>query len=348
MWRHRDAVRFWESNGGAGPRGTPTLNNGRVYAFGATGILNALDAGSGAVVWSRNAASDTGDGGPGLGLLELAAGDRRHRRSSPPPASWPPTTPPLASRAGCGPTGGGGYSSPHLMTIDGVPQILLLRGRRRDQRRAGRRHRALGAHVGAGRRHRAAGSWPTGRHPDHHRRRHGRASACAASRSRTSPSGWTVEERWTSRGLKPYFNDFVVHKGHASASTAAFSRASTSRTATRKWKGGRYGSGQLVLLARPGPAAGAVGGRRAGARSARRPTSSRSSRGSRRSRARPGTTRCWSATSCWFATARRWPRSGCPAWAADEQACWRRHNCARSVPRAARLIPAARGNWATR
>ena len=45
--------------------------------------------------------------------------------------------------------------------------------------------------------------------------------------------------------------------------------------------------------------------------------SSRSSRGSQRSRARPGTTRCWSATSCWFATTRRWPRSGCPSRPAD-------------------------------
>src|SRR5262249_30301438 len=62
------------------------------------------------------------------------------------------------------------------------------------------------------------------------------------------PGGWTALERWTSVGLKPYFNDFVVHKGHVFGfdgnNLACIDLADGKRT----WKGGRYGHGQLILL----------------------------------------------------------------------------------------------------
>ena len=60
--------------------------------------------------------------------------------------------------------------------------------------------------------------------------------------------GWNVQERWTSRGLKPYFNDFVVHEGHAYGFDGSILSCIDVADGARKWKGGRYGNGQLVLL----------------------------------------------------------------------------------------------------
>ena len=314
VWRHRDAARFWESNGGAGPRGTPTLSNGRVYAFGATGIVNALDARTGArgLVAQRRDRHGRQDI-PDWGFAELAARRRRPRRSSPRRAGWPPTTSPTGEPRWVGPTGGARLQ-------------LAASGddRRRDADPAAERQPAATSVAPAdgtllwehdvGRRRRivqpaltADGdvliSAPATRRA---------ASACAALAVAHGAGGWTVEERWTSRGLKPYFNDFVVHEGPRLRLRRQHPRrASISRTATRKWKGGRYGNGQLLLLRRSGSAAGAVRRRRARAGPGDARPVHRARAGSRRSTARPGTTRCWSATCCWFATARRWPRSGC-------------------------------------
>jgi outer membrane protein assembly factor BamB len=62
------------------------------------------------------------------------------------------------------------------------------------------------------------------------------------------PGGWTAEERWTSVGLKPYYNDFVVHKGHAFGFDGSILACIDLADGKRKWKGGRYGHGQLIVL----------------------------------------------------------------------------------------------------
>jgi hypothetical protein len=64
--------------------------------------------------------------------------------------------------------------------------------------------------------------------------------------------GWTVEERWTSYGLKPYFSDFVVHDGHAYGFDGVALSCIDLKDGERKWEGGSYGNGQLVLLPEQG------------------------------------------------------------------------------------------------
>jgi outer membrane protein assembly factor BamB len=127
VWRHRDPVRFWESNGGAGPRATPTLSKDRVYAFGATGILNALASANGKVVWSHNVASDTGRKIPDWGFASspLVVDDLVIVAAAGTLAAYDIATGNLRWR---GPSYGGSYSSPHRATIDGVLQIVLLGG----------------------------------------------------------------------------------------------------------------------------------------------------------------------------------------------------------------------------
>ena len=243
VWRHRDATRFWESSGGAGPRATPTLDAGRVYTLGATGILNVLDADDGSVAWSRNAAADTSTKVPIWGFsgsplvvgdvviaavagsliaYDLVTGDQRWSR----------------------PASGDCYSSPHLLSLDGVAQVLLFT-------------KAGAASVAP-----ADGAllweyaWPGQPIVQPALTAAGDVLISVTDRSGLrrlavahGPGGWTTEERWTSVQLKPYFSDFAVHNGHAYGFSGRSLACISLDDGARQWRGGRYGNGQLVLLA---------------------------------------------------------------------------------------------------
>jgi outer membrane protein assembly factor BamB len=246
VWRHSDAARFWESNGGAGPRATPTLSSGRVYTVGGTGILNALDARDGSVVWSRNVASDTRTQVPPWGIASspLVIGDLVIAAAAGSLAGYDAAT---GNPRWLGPTDGWGYSSPHLWTIDGVAQVVLLNG-------AG----AIGVAPSDGTllwTH----AWPSDGMVQPAMIEGGdfligSGSGLSANTGMQrvtvarNSGKWAVTERWTSNGLKPYFNDFVVHNGHAFGFDGSILACIDLNDGTRQWKGGRYGHGQMILL----------------------------------------------------------------------------------------------------
>jgi outer membrane protein assembly factor BamB len=60
IWVHQDKARFSEDLGGPGPRATPSFADGKIYALGASGLLNCLDAGDGHALWSRDIVKDSG------------------------------------------------------------------------------------------------------------------------------------------------------------------------------------------------------------------------------------------------------------------------------------------------
>jgi len=208
--------------------------------------MNVLDESTGAVVRSRNAVSDTGAKIPGWGISgsPLVVGDLVIVAASGNLVAYD-----LASGKPrwLGPHGGNSYSSPQLLTIDGVAQIVLM-----DSTGATSVALADGKPLWNH-------SWPSdtrimqpaviadgdvmfsvgdGMGGGGMRRiaiKHG-------------SSGWTTEERWTSEDMNCSFTDFVIHKGHAFGFDWGTLACIDLNDGKRKWRSARHGYGQIVLL----------------------------------------------------------------------------------------------------
>jgi outer membrane protein assembly factor BamB len=242
VWKHSDPARFYESNGGPGPRATPTLSNGRVYTQGATGIVNVLDAATGAVVWTRNSVNDTGAKVPGWGIAgsPLVVNDLVIVAASGNLVAYDLAT---GKPRWQDPTGASGYSSPQLVTLNGVQQVVLLNS-----------NGAIGVSLADGKllwEHKwegvpivQPGVTPNGDLLVSVSESSGLRRLAVAQGS----SGWTVQERWTSEDINPWFNDFVVHNGYAYGFNGSSLVCVSLEDGKLKWKGKRYGYGQLILL----------------------------------------------------------------------------------------------------
>ena len=260
LWSHEDHARHEDVEGGIGPRATPTFADGQIFALGATGILNCLDAESGEVRWSRNIATDAETKGPMWGfsssplvlddlVIVFACADFAETENKRLLAYRNDSGEPVWSA----PAGKISYSSPQLASIDGELQILFVGdvGLFAFDPKSGERlwqHPIPPGNPGQPRavQPRAVGSnkvlFDAG--PDHG------TVLLDVSRGEEPHAGgaWLVTQRWMSRQLKPSFDDFVTSGDHIYGFDGRVFSCLDLQTGRRQWKKGRYGSGQVLLL----------------------------------------------------------------------------------------------------
>ena len=143
-----------------------------------------------------------------------------------------------------GEAGGKGYSSPHLLEIDGVPQVLMMNDR------------GVVSVLPEDGKLLWEYSWP---HSDRILQpamasngdivlSTGGSEGMCRLKVQREAEGWNIQELWKAAVLKSYFNDFTVYKDVAFGFSGPFIECVDIQEGKRNWKGRRYG-GQIVLLA---------------------------------------------------------------------------------------------------
>ncbi len=128
-WSHGDNTGFTSPITGDGPRATPTIAQNRVYAQGATGMLNCLELKTGKRIWSKNILSDNeasikewGVAGSPLvfdSLVVVSAGGQNNQSL----AAYHKDT---GKKIWSGGNDRAGYSSALVATLAGARQILIF------------------------------------------------------------------------------------------------------------------------------------------------------------------------------------------------------------------------------
>jgi len=247
VWSNRIPERF-DDVMGSGPRATPAYGKGKLYTQGATGILQCIDAATGATVWKRDLKDDAGMGVPqwgfsssplvvgGLVYAYAGAGDGKsllaYKTENGEPV-W-------ASGKGTN-----GYSSPHFAEVAIAPQILQI------------------SNYGIEAFDPATGTvlwedvWDIKSNPrvaqpymvDFYTLIAGTGQGKGARLLKVVKEGETFVPKilWTSEKFRPYFNDYVFHDGYLYGFDGNRFACVDAANGFMRWTGDRLG-GQILLL----------------------------------------------------------------------------------------------------
>ncbi|MDM4017911.1 PQQ-binding-like beta-propeller repeat protein [Roseiconus lacunae] len=252
LWDASYPSRFWEAIGGAGPRATPTLTADALYTLGADGIVLRINPVDGQEVWRRDLKVDAqrdapqwgfassplvvdqkvivhAGGSDNLGVLAYDVGDGHLVWSSP--------------------SGDHSYSSPQQATFGQTSGILMMTNTGVD---------FIDIQTGEM-------VWQHDWKVDNYRALQplvvddsvyiATALQDGTRRivvSQSEDGDWKTEEAWTTRQMKPDFNDFVYFNGNLYGFDGSVFACIDAETGERQWKRGRYGNGQVLLLADEG------------------------------------------------------------------------------------------------
>ncbi len=252
-WQHREKGRFHEMMGGEGPRATPTIEQGRVYALGATGTLVCLDGRDGSPRWTVDILADNqvrnapfGMCGSPLvvdGNVVVCPGGKGASL-----VAYDQMTGARIWAAGDSPAA---YSSPQLAQLGERPQILNFNAD------------GLFAHDPASGAILWNYTWVTppernnvcqpiclpgdGGAPDEVLISSGYGKGCARLAIAAEKGALQVREIWTNKLLKCKFASAVARDRFVYGLDEGILTCIEIASGARRWKQGHYGHGQLLL-----------------------------------------------------------------------------------------------------
>jgi outer membrane protein assembly factor BamB len=248
LWTNRWRAAFRERMGGDGPRATPVWAEGRVYALGGEGELRALDEATGEVVWRTNILDDSGARNLQWGMaasplvvddtvVVLPGGGKG--RSVMAYDRW------TGGRAWSALDDQQAYSSPMLVTLGGVRQILVFSA-----------SRLMGISPDGGD---VLWEYPWRTQFDINASQPlvigdnrvflstGYGTGAAVIDVVPAQGRFRVREIWRNIRMKNQFTSSVLHGGFVYGLDEAILACVDAATGELMWKGGRYGYGQVVL-----------------------------------------------------------------------------------------------------